>query len=89
MRAPDPRTANHRQRSIAQLGVKPAANGIWPGYVYEGKRRGQCEPDGYDVLNRSSRRRSMASFATDFSGVRSEPKGSIALRDKVSAHRQQ
>src|SRR6266851_5958284 len=32
-------------RLIGSFGVKPGIKGRWHGYLYSGKRRGQCKPD--------------------------------------------
>jgi hypothetical protein len=38
-------------RLVARFGVQPGIRDRWHGYLYAGKRRGECKPDDSDVLN--------------------------------------
>jgi hypothetical protein len=38
-------------RLVVRFGVQPGIRDRWHGYLYAGKRRGECKPDDSDVLN--------------------------------------
>jgi hypothetical protein len=38
-------------RLVSIFGASPGIRGAWRGYLYQGKLKGSCEPDGFDVLN--------------------------------------